>query len=331
MSRGLTLWIDPTQIYGRQELSALTGVSDDVLSFWIKRKLLLPEDAAAGKGVHHKFHYSQVSIAVVLKVVRENFGANIATLKSLSDTLQLGCRMFRKTKASVSAWGSAVYLADRLHRFRQGERFEVFVVNDDTDDLERRIAATEADVILDSLVKADHGLQNAVIRLADQIGPGHEREYEVALQLLGTVLDPRYSNGYWLLANNGGQWTVFHDSDESNTDRSGIGPAMFLPIGRLVREPWGIPSTAMLRALDAGLQLEAVAADHGLDIRVLVQNDEGAATFDGPDADNPAFAELLKRWKMPDHWAEKMGVEPIKNKHNGLLWTSEHQRERGLK
>src|SRR4051794_17889564 len=97
-------WVDPDVPYSRQELSKLTGIPDDVLSFWIKRKLLIPEDVASGKGVHYRFHYSQVSIAVVLKAFRDHFGANIGTLQSLAETLQCGCQLFRRTKAPISAW-----------------------------------------------------------------------------------------------------------------------------------------------------------------------------------------------------------------------------------
>src|SRR4028118_1933555 len=93
-------WIDPSLLYSRQDIAERAGITDDVLSFWIKRGLLVPEpQEGSGKGVHHRFHFSQINVAIILKVLRDHFGANIGTLKSLADTLQSAIRVFRRAKA----------------------------------------------------------------------------------------------------------------------------------------------------------------------------------------------------------------------------------------
>ena len=324
--RSRPTWIDPTILYSRQEIAERVGLSDDVLSYWIKRGILIPEpQEGSGKGVHYRFHLSQVGIAVVLKALRDHFGANIGTLKSLADTLQRGCDLFRKTKAPVSAWAAAVHLADRLARFRQGERFEVLIYDSDTDEVVRKIAESEIEIIQECLDIRDDP-PNVILSLVSQIGPGHQREYEIALAILGKPLEPRYSDSAWLLAKVEDDWVIYGNI-ENAIESCNVGPAMFLPASRMVGEAWGIPP--VLRDLDLGLRIEAVAADYGMNVSVTYE--DGRVGFDGPDAKNPNLELLIERYRAPDHWIERAGIEPIKNKHTDLYWTRAHQQERGAK
>lgn len=78
----------PTNIpFVRGQVAELTGLSDDVIGYWIKERLLVPEAASAGKGRHLRFDYLQLYVAAVLREMRA-YGANIEALRGLAGLLQ---------------------------------------------------------------------------------------------------------------------------------------------------------------------------------------------------------------------------------------------------
>ena len=79
----------PTHLhFTRQQIAELTGVSDEILAFWLKHQLLVTNgDAVSGRGRHKRFGYVQIHIAAILNQLR-NFGVNISGLRSVSEILQ---------------------------------------------------------------------------------------------------------------------------------------------------------------------------------------------------------------------------------------------------
>lgn len=305
-------WIDPSILYTRQQIGERVGLSDDVLSYWIKRRLLVPEpQEGSGKGVHHRFHYSQVNIAVLLKAVRDHFGANIRTLKSLADTMQSAIRLFRRTKAPPDTWLGASWLADKLGRFRKGEEVEVVLFvpeaggfRDDPFRTERRAAASEAEIVADSL-KIWDGNPSDMINLAEMLGPGKSGDYEIASLCLGVPINPRYAgDDYWLLSNKDGKWVIRRDTDEANSSRADVGPAMFLPAYRMVRKAWSIPHN--LRSLDQCARLRAALKDAGVEADVSPGEDYPDVRVTSDD-DTAKAQDILNNFYKPDWMKERDG------------------------
>ena len=314
-------WIDPAILYSRQEIADRVGLTDDILSFWIKRGLLIPEGVASGKGVHHKFHYSQVNVAVVLKAMRDHFGANIGTLKSLAETLQEAIRLFRSTKAEIRAWGSATTLADRLAKFRAGERPEVMFYDHRDGDIVRKQAESEAEIIAEQLDLTD-APASEVIQLAHALGPGRLKDREIAMALLGAPIDPRHcgSDTYWLLAHREDGWHVYYDADDGTRDRSYIGPAIFLPAHSMVRKVWGIPDSGLIRTMDTAEQYRAALKDAGLsNVEVIVERGK-----DEPDVKfelNGSTMEEVEAALLPFFGGHRHHQEDVDwRRYHGIQW-----------
>jgi DNA-binding transcriptional MerR regulator len=110
----------PTILYSRQEIAVRIGMSDDVLSFWIRQGLLKAVSGGAGKGSHRKFDLFQVNIAAVLAELRR-FGVNIAILRVFAGLLQRGTAL--ALRAECNFWGisDALDLAELIARFRAGD------------------------------------------------------------------------------------------------------------------------------------------------------------------------------------------------------------------
>lgn len=114
----------PAALYTRQQVAELTGVADDVLSFWIKNDLLVPTSGGQGKGSHRKFDFFQVNIAAVLAELRR-FGVNIGIMRELASQLQQATALAKSAECNFWALNNAVDLASALIRFREGDPIDV--------------------------------------------------------------------------------------------------------------------------------------------------------------------------------------------------------------
>ena len=113
-------WIDPATLFTRQDSPKERECSDDVLSFWSKRRLLVPAEGGQGKGSHRRYTFPQVNIASIYAVFRDHFGANISTLTSLAALFQGAVETFENSPLIASEWAAAASLAQALHDFRTG-------------------------------------------------------------------------------------------------------------------------------------------------------------------------------------------------------------------
>lgn len=290
-------------LYTRQEIAERTGLNDDVLSFWIKRRLLEHAEGGEGKGSHRRFHYSQINIAVILAVFRDNFGANIATLSSLAALLQSAVRTFKDSPLHVGDWTQAARLGGLLHRFRSGEPVMIDAhdrLSDDFDELPReeryrkRPAKTEAEVIADIRWISDRD-PSGVLRAAETLGPGHETEARIALVVLGVVLDPSYMGDiYWLLMQTDDGWVVREGSDDSTGDLADLGPALFLPVMPLLKRAWGIPNSQTLMRERQAEHLQKRLEAAGIKATIVAnEREEDGFKIDAPDADWAVVERVL--------------------------------------
>jgi DNA-binding transcriptional MerR regulator len=108
----------------RQQLSALAGVNDEVLAFWIKNDLIMASSGGEGKGSHRKFDGFQVNIAGVLAELR-NLGVNLAGLRAFAKQLQLATVLGKSAECNPFAFHEALELRGKMDAFARGETVEV--------------------------------------------------------------------------------------------------------------------------------------------------------------------------------------------------------------
>ncbi|MCW3796912.1 MerR family transcriptional regulator [Sphingomonas sp. BN140010] len=259
-------WIDPASRFTRQEFVERTRLSDDVLSFWSRRGLIVPEQGETGRGVHKRYHFSQLNIAAVLKVYRDHFGASIAVLSSLADLLQRSVASFANTSQPVENWDSAAALADALEKFRAGRDVPVRAYHGDEPDFlslsidERyrdRPAVSESEIIADRVDINVEGSSREFLRFTEKLGAGRYQEARIAQILLGKVLKPStFGKVTWLMGQTDDGWDIREGHDDGFGDLDGLGPAVFMPVGSLIDQVWGIPSDGELRAMKERGELE---------------------------------------------------------------------------
>jgi DNA-binding transcriptional MerR regulator len=282
-------WIDPATLFTRQEIAERTGLSDDVLSFWAKRNLLVPAEGGEGKGSHRRYTFPQINIALVYAVFRDHFGANINTLTSLGDLLQRSVKRFEGAKIHVGDWSTAAGIAQRLHDFRTGK--DVMVRARDYDEpgydklplderMRNRPATTEVEAIADSLGHTETSPVE-LLRFAEAIGPGHHQEARVAQAIIGSLLTPTYMGDMtWLMRPTDDGWDIREGGEDMNfgdiflDGPDAFGPALFVPIVPMIRKAWNVPHYSMLRRITQGREMAAKLADFGIDAEITPEEDE---------------------------------------------------------
>ncbi len=88
----------PKGLFSRKQVSKHTGISDDVLGYWLKEDLLVAEVQEDRK--HRRFSYVQVNIAAILGQLRTH-GANIGQLRSVATKLQSYRDAWRRCGAEI--------------------------------------------------------------------------------------------------------------------------------------------------------------------------------------------------------------------------------------
>lgn len=248
------------------------------MSFWSKRRLLVPAEGGQGKGSHRRYTFPQVNIASIYAVFRDHFGANISTLTSLADLFQGAVETFENSPLIASEWAAAASLAQALHDFRTGT--PVMVSAHDYDEpgygdldidesMRKRPALSESEVIAAKLSMSDGTPVAQMLRYAESLGPGHYEEARIAQVIVGSVLTPAHLGDIcWLMRQTPSGWQVREGSDEYNFngvhDTKDFGPALFIPVGSMIRQIWGIPHFRMVRRITEGKELAARLANFGI-------------------------------------------------------------------
>ncbi len=112
----------PCDLFTRQKLHEITGISDDVLAYWLKEELLVSVQTESRR--HRRFSYEQLHIAKVLDALR-TLGANISVLRAYSSFLQHGCRLSAVTTLTRQEAHSLPHLTLQINRFKRGEEVEI--------------------------------------------------------------------------------------------------------------------------------------------------------------------------------------------------------------
>lgn len=113
-----------TLTFGRQQLSELTAIDDDVLGYWIREGLLRPLAGGDGKGKHRRFDYRQVNIAALLGEMR-GIGVNISGLRSFAAIMQRGVEIADSGPWTVGELEFVLELRHRVDAFSAGEPLKV--------------------------------------------------------------------------------------------------------------------------------------------------------------------------------------------------------------
>ncbi|WP_288804545.1 MerR family transcriptional regulator [uncultured Novosphingobium sp.] len=101
----------------------MTGVPDDVLGYWLKQNLLIPEPAEGR--AHRRFKPIQIEVAMILDAMR-SLGANISVLREFGGLLQNGIALAEAFgPLSIDELIDVCELASRRLRFQAGEEVKV--------------------------------------------------------------------------------------------------------------------------------------------------------------------------------------------------------------
>ncbi|WP_338242226.1 MerR family transcriptional regulator [Aurantiacibacter hainanensis] len=259
--------MDPTSsLYSRQQIGQLVGLDDTTLNYWSRERLLIPTEGGEGRGSHRRFDFIQVNIAAILAQLRP-FGLNIAVLRPLADLLQRAADLGKGGELHPGDYFLAARLATKLHQFRSGSTVMVRQrkhAEERPSGLSRqayidwlmaeRPATTEAE-ITDELLQnnTDYSTAEAIIAVADAMGPNRETEARLYGDLVFGVLAPGYSDEYsWLLGFRSDQsWRIefghqggkFFDGLGSTSPEE-FGAGIFLPVSAIIRQVWDLKTWA---------------------------------------------------------------------------------------
>lgn len=226
------------ETFSRQEVQERTGVSDDVLAFWIKQGLLLPLPAAPR--AHRRFSYEQLHIAAVLNGMR-SLGANVGVLRSFADAFQKGASLLSNTGFSREELHSACTLSWRLEEFRREKQVDVYHLLT-PEPFSHRPADTEEEIVEDWLIgDRNEGASELLASFAKSLSRQSERSLSWLLQLTssGNLIHPNDVGAHWIA------W-LDEDSNPHIVSSQAVilneldGPmaAFYLPMPKLVANLW---------------------------------------------------------------------------------------------
>jgi DNA-binding transcriptional MerR regulator len=125
--------IDTDPLLSSGELLALTGVSQDVLTFWLRHKLIQAAPKRVGRGAGMRFAFYEANIAAIMLQLR-NLGSNIDAMKGIAGIYREAIDWGQKARLNVDEAmalislmnGPAANQAEHLKRFGNidWERFE---------------------------------------------------------------------------------------------------------------------------------------------------------------------------------------------------------------
>jgi len=109
--------------FSRQQVQEITGISDDVLGYWLREGLLVAIPSEGRK--HRRFGFEQLHVAVILNAMR-SLGANISVLRAFAGAMQHGIVIATKSGLDHEQLSRGIDLARSLNRFRRGEVVKVY-------------------------------------------------------------------------------------------------------------------------------------------------------------------------------------------------------------
>jgi DNA-binding transcriptional MerR regulator len=136
-------------LFSRKQVQQITGISDDVLGYWMRERLLVPK--RGHKGTHRRFEFVQLHIAAVLGAMH-GLGANIGVLRAFASKMQRGVEIQSLIRLDHWQLYYAIDLARNLTIFESGTtvpiRNPARTAEPSRRDLPNRIFATSPDEIV---------------------------------------------------------------------------------------------------------------------------------------------------------------------------------------
>lgn len=311
--------MDPTRIlYTRQQLGLLAALDDAILNYWSREGLLVPTEGGKGRGSHRRFDFVQVNIAAILGQMRR-FGLNISVLRSFSDLLQEAAQLGAARELHPSNYQNAAQLATKLSLFRAGaavmipkhhrsEERPTHLRGEAYTDwlLAKKPAETEEQIIDDILgIRDDHDPVQAIVAVAEKIGPYRETVAKIYGELVYGLLAPGYSDAYsWLLGFGPDEsWKIefgfeggkFFDTTNSPSSED-FGPGIFLPVSGIIRKVWGLKTPAEHRRDRDAEYLRKTLAKAGIVAAVTPDHrSEEGFNIDAPGVERELIDSVLRK------------------------------------
>ncbi len=91
---------DTSPLLSSGELLALTGVSQDVLTFWLRHKLIQAAPKRVGRGAGMRFAFYEANIAAIMLQLR-NLGSNIDAMKGIAGIYREAIQWGEEARLSV--------------------------------------------------------------------------------------------------------------------------------------------------------------------------------------------------------------------------------------
>jgi len=283
--------MDPTRIlFTRQQVGELAELDDTTLNYWSREGLIVPTEGGKGRGSHRRFDFVQVNIAAILGQLRR-FRLNIAMMRSFAELLQSAAQIGAARELHPYNYLLAAKLANYLHNFRNGTPVIVYKTHRPEESTpgssgaalfnrraEKRPAKTEAEVVDEVLKLAEDDPPEAIVRVAERLGPGRQIEARVYGELVYGILAPGYSDAYsWLLGFGPNEaWKIEFGYEGANffgtinTDLAEeFGPGIYLPVSGIIRKVWGLKSPAQYRREREAERIRKELAKSGIRARVI--------------------------------------------------------------
>lgn len=238
-------WYPLNEAYSRQQVQAITGISDDVLGFWIKQGLLIPKPAEAR--AHRRFGYEQIHVAAVLQALR-SLGPNVSVLRAFADAIQHGIELASSSGLTYDQLRLGVYLARSLNRYRRGE--ECIVLDaawwDDRSIVDSakydRAAVNEEDIIQDwfRTNKNERVLDRSVADFFSGLSDQDNRHLDMWLELTSPEHIANHYSSVWVAwVDDQGQAQVISGEDVS--PHGHVSPpvaAFYIALSTIIRRLW---------------------------------------------------------------------------------------------
>jgi hypothetical protein len=97
------LRVSTAPLLTRQQIAIRAGVSDDVMSFWLKNGVLRACEDSGGRGHHRRFAFYELNIAAIAEQLRRH-GANVESLRSLSNTFREAIDRAAESRLEYDDW-----------------------------------------------------------------------------------------------------------------------------------------------------------------------------------------------------------------------------------
>ncbi len=303
-----------SQLYTRAQIATLTGIDTSTLNYWNREDLLIPAEGGTGKGSHRRFDWVQVNIAAILGELRA-FRLNISSLRSLAALLQSAAQLGAKRELHPSNYVTAARLATQLSLFRAGTPVPIKLRgpydkppaglrgNAYGDWLAAsRPAESEDEVVNKVLCNCEHDSHEAILAIAERLGPGKEDLANLYGDLVYDILAPGYAGSYsWLLALNPDEsWRVAFGQDGSffgginDQNPEDFGTAIFIPVSGAFQRVWGLKSPAYYRRQREAGRIQLCLARAGIEAEVrLGETEDDDFDIHAPGVDPAAIAAAL--------------------------------------